>query len=316
MSWHHYEPIAAVAASLECDMAGPEEEALRKVSRDFVMAQVRRLTDREAAVIELRFGLDGQSGGRTLEEVGIVLGVTRERIRQIEEKALLELRRIIGPQREAGMRVPTKPDEMQGDRAMAPVNLSRAVASGSDAASANMGGRGAVRVGRTSNATVLASSGESGGGGQSPEALARALVDQLAQQGVRACALLPTETGINKSIMDATRAVREWLRTSGVHDYENQGQGQHLKKTVPALLVHEDGTEESWAVLYRPLSKRGDPRIWFSRLKSYAQAGDVLLIFRSRARLIVVNASNGPLWRSCAVAGSVLASLISDGQGG
>jgi RNA polymerase primary sigma factor len=49
------------------------------------------LTDRECRVLQLRFGLeDGRS--RTLEEVGREFGVTRERIRQIEAKALRKLR--------------------------------------------------------------------------------------------------------------------------------------------------------------------------------------------------------------------------------
>ena len=49
------------------------------------------LNDREKRVLQLRFGLeDGRS--RTLEEVGRAFGVTRERIRQIEAKALRKLR--------------------------------------------------------------------------------------------------------------------------------------------------------------------------------------------------------------------------------
>jgi RNA polymerase primary sigma factor len=47
------------------------------------------LTDREREIIVLRFGIGGQS--YTLEEVGAKFGVTRERIRQIEAKALMKL---------------------------------------------------------------------------------------------------------------------------------------------------------------------------------------------------------------------------------
>jgi RNA polymerase primary sigma factor len=51
-----------------------------------------KLTPREAKVIAMRFGLAGNTD-HTLEEVGKQLGVTRERVRQIEAKALNKLRR-------------------------------------------------------------------------------------------------------------------------------------------------------------------------------------------------------------------------------
>ena len=69
----------------------PEEEAVKDVSSEEIRNVLSTLTEREQEVLELRFGLtDGTV--RTLEEVGQVFGVTRERIRQIESKALRKLR--------------------------------------------------------------------------------------------------------------------------------------------------------------------------------------------------------------------------------
>ncbi len=70
---------------------GPEEAASYAVLQDQISNLLKTLTDRERRVLMLRFGLkDGRS--RTLEEVGKEFNVTRERIRQIEAKALRKLR--------------------------------------------------------------------------------------------------------------------------------------------------------------------------------------------------------------------------------
>ena len=70
---------------------GPEEAATYSILKDQITKLLDTLTDREQRVLILRFGLnDGRS--RTLEEVGKEFNVTRERIRQIEAKALRKLR--------------------------------------------------------------------------------------------------------------------------------------------------------------------------------------------------------------------------------
>src|SRR5207244_4150676 len=69
----------------------PADAAAHGMLKEQVQAALRTLTPREGRVLQLRFGLeDGRS--RTLEEVGHEFGVTRERIRQIEGKALRKLR--------------------------------------------------------------------------------------------------------------------------------------------------------------------------------------------------------------------------------
>jgi len=69
----------------------PEEEATASLLKARLSRTLESLTPRERRIIELRFGL-GNEYSRTLEEVGTELGLTKERIRQIEKEALAKLR--------------------------------------------------------------------------------------------------------------------------------------------------------------------------------------------------------------------------------
>ena len=72
-------------------LPGPADQASRHLLKEQMSEILKGLTEREQKVLEMRFGLrDGTA--RTLEEVGQEFGVTRERIRQIEAKALRKLR--------------------------------------------------------------------------------------------------------------------------------------------------------------------------------------------------------------------------------
>ena len=73
------------------ETASTVDEAIDGVFKDQLNEVLDTLTTRESQVIQLRFGLNGGSG-RTLEEIGKEFGLTRERIRQIEVKALRKLR--------------------------------------------------------------------------------------------------------------------------------------------------------------------------------------------------------------------------------
>ncbi len=73
------------------DALSPDEYATRQLLKDEIDSVLQLLTERERKVLQLRFGLiDGRT--RTLEEVGKEFNVTRERIRQIEAKALRKLK--------------------------------------------------------------------------------------------------------------------------------------------------------------------------------------------------------------------------------
>ncbi len=69
----------------------PYEMTSKRLLRENLMEVLGALSDREAKVLKMRFGLDGKRP-MTLEEVGAEFGVTRERIRQIEAKALRKLK--------------------------------------------------------------------------------------------------------------------------------------------------------------------------------------------------------------------------------
>ncbi|HET7320316.1 MAG TPA: RNA polymerase sigma factor RpoD [Candidatus Saccharimonadales bacterium] len=74
------------------DTVSPEESATSQLLKEQVKDMLSALTEREQKILKLRFGLeDGKS--HTLEEVGQEFSVTRERIRQIEAKALAKLRK-------------------------------------------------------------------------------------------------------------------------------------------------------------------------------------------------------------------------------
>jgi len=74
------------------DTVTPEESASNQLLKEQVQGVLSTLSDREQKIIKMRFGLDNGKS-HTLEEVGQEFAVTRERIRQIEAKALAKLRK-------------------------------------------------------------------------------------------------------------------------------------------------------------------------------------------------------------------------------
>lgn len=111
----------------------------------------------------------------------------------------------------------------------------------------------------------------------------------LTEKSVEVTLIEPTGTGLEKSIMDATGSVRSYLKDKNIHDYELQKQGQESKIQVNSYLIGSDALINSVASLYRPNTKKGDPRIWFKGLGAYAKANDILGIISYENDLYVVN---------------------------
>jgi len=116
-------------------------------------------------------------------------------------------------------------------------------------------------------------------------------IKQLTENSVEITLIEPTQTGLSKSIMDATGTVRSYLKERNIHDYEVQKQGQENKILIDAFLVSDFELISSVASLYRPITKKGDPRIWFRGLGTYCNPSDILGIFEFQHQLYVINIS-------------------------
>jgi len=113
----------------------------------------------------------------------------------------------------------------------------------------------------------------------------------FANTGAKVAFLVPTPTGYIKSIMDAIGDVRLFLLEAGIHNYKTQKQGPENKVKITSYFVYEDHLEETYASLYRPVTKKGDPRIWFYNLKSYCQPCNLLALISFDKEIYVLNLS-------------------------
>lgn len=116
------------------------------------------------------------------------------------------------------------------------------------------------------------------------------------QRGIEVGLLVPTATGMAKSIMDATGNVRDFLRSSGLHDYDVQPQGEAHKQKIRTRIVTSSGIVGTTTSLYRPVTKSGDPRLWIYGLSQHAGPGNLLaLVAIGPDELLVINTSNAGL---------------------
>jgi len=118
---------------------------------------------------------------------------------------------------------------------------------------------------------------------------------QFKTAGLTVTFVVPTATGIEKSIMDATADVREFLVRHQLHDFSMQAQGPANKNVVQTTILAQGEVVKTITSLYRPISKSGDPRIWPHGLKKLAEPSDLLAILANQDGLVIINCSQSNL---------------------
>ena len=92
--------------------------------------------------------------------------------------------------------------------------------------------------------------------------------------------------------MDATQPVRDFLVRNNIHDYETQKQGPDGKVVLQSRIITDDDVVDCSTSLYRPQTKSGDPRIWFSGLGKFCKPHDVIAVFYFDNFLWIFNVTN------------------------
>lgn len=101
----------------------------------------------------------------------------------------------------------------------------------------------------------------------------------------------PTATGLKKSIMDCVYPIREYFKQNNFHNYDIQKKGPSHKIVKDCSIITENKIIKTKVSLYRPVTKKGDPRIWVSKLNDYCQANDELSLIIKEDKLFIINLS-------------------------
>lgn len=117
----------------------------------------------------------------------------------------------------------------------------------------------------------------------------------LTKHSISLTLIEPTETGLKKSIMDATGPVRNYLKEKNLHDFETQLQGPEHKRIFNGFIYERFNIERSNVSLYRPKTKKGDPRVWFSGLTKFVNPNDIVAIICYEGNFHIFNLSQLPI---------------------
>jgi hypothetical protein len=136
------------------------------------------------------------------------------------------------------------------------------------------------------------------------------VVSYLAKYSVEGGYIVPTQTGLQKSILDAHQSLRKFLKQNNYHDYAEQGLGGEFKALTRGFILSKSGWIETSVSLYRPTTKNGDPRIWISGLNKFAKAWNLITLFLHEGSLYVFNASDQSVQRQMADSQSTLSTKL------
>lgn len=98
-----------------------------------------------------------------------------------------------------------------------------------------------------------------------------------------------TPTGLGKGILDSTAPMRAYFLENGIHNYEEQLQGQEYKQIKQACILTDATQFFTKASFYRPNTKKGDPRMWIYGFGSYTEGNDIHVLFWHEQTLYCIN---------------------------
>lgn len=111
----------------------------------------------------------------------------------------------------------------------------------------------------------------------------------LNRAGCNSVLLFVTQTGLSKAILDATEPMRTLFREAEIHDFSIQAQGPNNKVIKEAKILTDTEFKSVSLSLYRPITKKGDPRFWFYEFKQYANPDDVFAVFVHEKSIFALN---------------------------
>jgi len=146
--------------------------------------------------------------------------------------------------------------------------------------------------------------------GNSDTSIAEAL-GAFAEFGVEPGFIVPTKTGMEKSIMDAHKGLRRFFQRNDIHNFDMQGFGaQENGFKIPVVLLSPRGETTQELSLYRPKTKSGDPRIW-TNIRTFAKPGNLLAFFTGENQtLYLVNCSDREFFETLNLSKSILNSAL------